>query len=250
MAAEADVDVSPGCRDHAVTTPAIAPLPRLVLFDLDDTLCDYAAARIGRLRHAFGAALAHVPGGKSVDLDRMVAESIEIQPHGADHFGEMLSRYGAGRKDLVDQARGWFLANRFAGLRLFPGAADLLLDLRRREPAPRIGLVTNGPADVQQAKLDLLGLRDKIDFAVISGELGVAKPDRRIFQAALDQGGATAGDAIFTGDSPEYDIAGGHAAGIRSIWMDHGRLVWPSDLARPEWTVTSIAGLRALLLGE
>lgn len=231
-----------------MTTTPITPRPRLVLFDLDDTLCDYAGARVGRLRRAFGDALAQAPGGGAVDLDRMVEESIELQPHGASHFGTMFARYGVDQPELVQRARDWFLSHRFAGLRLFPGAADLLDDLRRLDPAPGIGLVTNGPTEVQRAKIALLDLTDRIDFAVISEEFGVPKPDSRIFQEALRRGGASAEEAIFTGDSPEFDIAGARGAGIRAIWMDHGRIPWPNGVAKPGWTVHDIAELRALLL--
>jgi HAD superfamily hydrolase (TIGR01549 family) len=229
------------------TTP-IMPRPRLVLFDLDDTLCDYAGARFGRLRRAFGDALAQVPGGEAVDLDRLVEESIAIQPHGSDHFGELLTRYGAGRAELVQRARDWFHANRFHGLRLFPGAADLLADLRRLDPAPRIGLVTNGPTEVQRGKIALLGLDVRVDFAVISEEFGAPKPDGRIFAEALRLGGASAEETVFAGDSLEFDIAGARGAGIRAIWMDHGRVAWPHGIAKPDWTVRDIDGLRALLL--
>jgi HAD superfamily hydrolase (TIGR01549 family) len=228
----------------------ICPPPRLVLFDLDDTLCDYASARVGRLRRAFGEALARVPGGDHVDLDKMVAESIKIQPHGSDHFGQMLSKYGAGRDDLVQRAKAWFHSNRFMGLALFPGAADLLDDLRALDPAPGIGLITNGPTEVQEAKLDLLKIRGKIDFALISESFGAPKPDPKIFAAALEQGHATANEAVFIGDSPEYDIDGARRAGIRTVWMDHGRTPWPANLPRPDWTVHNIAELRTLLLGD
>ena len=227
----------------------ISPPPRLVVFDLDDTLCDYAGARAGRLRRAFGEALAHVPGGELVDLDRMVAESIEIQPHGSDHFGAMLTKYGAGREDLVQRARGWFHANRFQGLQLFPGAIALLDALRALDPAPCLGMITNGPTDVQEAKLDLLGIRATFDFILISESFGVPKPDRCIFEAALARGQATAADAIFIGDAPEFDIVGAHRSGIRTVWLDHGRLPWPEGLPRPDWTAMDLAGVRALLLG-
>ena len=87
-----------------MTTTPITPRPRLVLFDLDDTLCDYAGARVGRLRRAFGDALAQAPGGGAVDLDRLVEESIELQPHGASHFGTMFARYGIDQPELVHVA--------------------------------------------------------------------------------------------------------------------------------------------------
>ena len=228
----------------------ISPPPRLVLFDLDDTLCDYAGARAGRLRRAFGEALAHVPGGDRVDLDQMVRESIELQPHGSDQFGTMLGKYGAGRDELVHRARAWFHANRFLGLRLFPGAVALLDDLRALDPAPGIGLITNGPTDVQNAKLDLLGLRPKIDFVLISETFGAPKPDPRIFEAALNLGKATAAEAVFIGDSPEFDIVGAHRVGIRTVWMDHGCSSWPPDLPRPDWVARNLIDVRDLLLSE
>jgi putative hydrolase of the HAD superfamily len=228
----------------------ISPSPRLVLFDLDDTLCDYAAARVGRLRRAFGEALTHVPGGEQVDLDQMVEESIRIQPHGSDHFGAMLAKYGAGRDDLVHRARSWFHANRFQGLQLFPGALALLDDLRALDLAPGIGLITNGSTDVQEAKLDLLDLRAKFDFVLISESFGVPKPDRRIFEAALERGHVTSDEAIFIGDAPEFDIAGAHRAGIRTVWIDHNRALWPVELPRADWTVPDLAAVRVLLLGE
>ena len=46
-------------------------------------------------------------------------------------------------------------------------------------------MITNGPADVQSAKIDLLGLRPYFDFCLISGEFGFWKPDRQIFLEAL-----------------------------------------------------------------
>ena len=87
------------------------PRPKAVIFDLDDTLCDYAAARETRLRRAF--TLSHDGGTQSrdgIDLDRMIAESIRMHPHGADHFAELFARFGiadaragSGRSRLVSQ---------------------------------------------------------------------------------------------------------------------------------------------------
>ena len=78
------------------------PRPKAVIFDLDDTLCDYAAAREARLRRAFTLS----PDGgirsrEAIDLDRMIAESIRMHPHGADHFEELFARFG-----IADAARG------------------------------------------------------------------------------------------------------------------------------------------------
>src|SRR5215216_4509478 len=101
---------------------------KLVLFDVDDTLCDYAGARTLRLRRAFADALVAGPPvpDREVDLEALVAESIAIHPHGTDHFADLLSRYGVDSPDAIARARTWYQTNRFLGLELFPDAAEIL----------------------------------------------------------------------------------------------------------------------------
>lgn len=215
---------------------------KLVLFDVDDTLCDYAGARDLRLRHAFTAAFAARRGG-GVDLDEVVAESIAIHPHGTDHFEELLTRYGVESADAIAEARDWYQSNRFYGLRLFPDAIPTLTAARREGRA--VGLITNGPADIQRAKIELLGLTRHIDFALISGELGIAKPDPAIFEEALHRAGVTAREALFIGDSPEFDIAGARAAGIRAIWVNRTGRPWSHPSCPPDREVTDLRSLHA-----
>ena len=216
---------------------------RLVLFDVDDTLCDYAGARALRLRRAFADALVgrSVPN-REVDLEALVAESIAIHPHGTDHFADLLSRYGVDSRDAIAGARRWYQTNRFLGLELFPDAAEIL---RLAQAGGRgVGLITNGPAEVQRAKLELLGLLDHVDFALISGELGVAKPDPAIFREGLRLGGVDAAEALFVGDSPEFDIAGARASGIRSVWVNRTGGAWSDPIDPPDHEVTDLGSLR------
>lgn len=221
--------------------------PRAVLFDLDDTLCDYSSARRQRLRLAFTLA----PDGafrerEGVDLEAMIAESIETQPHGADHFPELFARYGISDVKQARAAARWYRTNRFHGLQFFPEARDVLGAVRAwlsEMPGGGgrpLGIITNGPADVQRAKIDLLGVGDLVDFAVISGELGVAKPDPAIFGEALDRAGVQPGEAVFVGDSVEHDMAGARAAGLPSVWVNRYGRAWPESGWRPCREVRSL----------
>jgi putative hydrolase of the HAD superfamily len=226
----------------------VLPPPDLVIFDLDDTLCDYASARALRLRIAFTEALASRPAGASpVDLDALIAESIAIQPHGSDHFDHLLRRFGISDPDSIARASTWYRTNRFYGLRLFDDALDTLRYVRAAVPRRRIGIVTNGPADVQRDKIALLNLGPVVDFVLISEEVGIAKPDPAIFAEALRLANVTPEDAIVIGDSPEFDIAGARAAGIRSIWVNRTGRPWPSDLPAPALEIDSLVPLRHLL---
>jgi HAD superfamily hydrolase (TIGR01549 family) len=220
--------------------------PPLVLFDLDDTLCDYSGARTGRLRRAYGDAFG-AAGMGDVDLDSVIAESLEIHPHGSHHFPDLLARHGMTDGELATRAQRWYLSNRFQGLALFTDAQIVLAQVRALPGVRGIGLVTNGPADVQRDKIDLLGLWPEIDFAVISGDLGVEKPDPAIFREALRQGGATAEDAIYIGDSPEHDMEGAWNAGIRRIWMNRAAGSWPRDTPAPEIEARTLTEIPAIL---
>jgi HAD superfamily hydrolase (TIGR01509 family) len=222
----------------------LRPVPRLLLFDLDDTLCDYAGARAGRLRIAFGSALDCKP---DLDLDRLIADSLSIHPHGTDHFPELLARYGIADPSVAEAAATWYRTNRFHGLAFFADAVATLGALRSSDPTRRIGVVTNGPADVQRAKVELLGIERLADFVLISGEFGVWKPDPAIFHEALRLGGASVAEAVFIGDSAEHDIAGAQAVGLRTIWINRTGVPWTWSALPPDVEVTSLTALLPLL---
>lgn len=244
---------------QAVAIRPISPPPALLLFDLDDTLCDYAKARELRLRLAFSLdpGAADGDGARTDklgrDLERMIADSLAVQPHGVDHFPELFRRHGVDDPAVPEAAMAWYRANRFHGLELFADAATTLAALRAG-PAPgggprRIGLVTNGPAEVQQDKIELLGVGAMVDFVVVSGLFGVWKPDPAIFAEALRLGGAGADEAVFVGDSAEHDMAGARAAGIRSIWVNRTGRDWEGPEPAPDHEVRDLSSLVRLLNG-
>jgi HAD superfamily hydrolase (TIGR01509 family) len=232
----------------------LEPVPRAVLFDLDDTLCDYAAARDARLRKAFSLASngSFQPRDK-IDLDQMVADSISMHPHGSDHFEELFARYEIDDPIEARAAMNWYRSNRFHGLRLFPEAGDVFRAARnavaRNVPAATrpIGVVTNGPAEVQRAKIELLSVDRFVDFTIISEEFGVAKPDPRIFVEALRLAGVPSDEAVFVGDSPEFDMLGAREANIPTVWINRHGLPWPDLGPPPARQIRSLGELPELL---
>jgi HAD superfamily hydrolase (TIGR01509 family) len=70
--------------------------------------------------------------------------------------------------------------------------------------------------------IDELGLGGLLDTVVTSAQVGAAKPDPAIFEAALQEVRCPAESALFVGDSPETDIAGARRAGIRAILVERG----------------------------
>ncbi len=89
----------------------------------------------------------------------------------------------------------------------------------------RLGLLTNGPADIQRLKLSQSGLADYFETVVISGETGIGKPAPASFQLVLDHLDVGPEDAVMVGDSWERDVRGSLAVGMQAIWIATGRPV-------------------------
>ena len=74
------------------------------------------------------------------------------------------------------------------------------------------------------------GLDRLTDAVAISGALGVRKPESAIFEDICRRLDVAPARCVMVGDSPEHDIGGGRAAGMRTIWIE--RAPWPAGLAR------------------
>jgi putative hydrolase of the HAD superfamily len=99
----------------------------------------------------------------------------------------------------------------------FPDAAPALRELR----AAGHGLVVVSNWDCSLPEwLRPAGLLDLVDAVVSSAVVGAAKPDPAPFRRALELSGAQPGDALHVGDSPENDLAGARAAGVRAVLVD------------------------------
>jgi len=106
-----------------------------------------------------------------------------------------------------------------AQITLDPEAAPTLRQLR--ENGIRVGVLSN--FDHEPHVLHILrqaGLTDLLDCIMVSGAVGLKKPDPAIFQLALTKLGTIASQTIFLGDHPEQDFAGAHAAGLQAILLE------------------------------
>lgn len=112
---------------------------------------------------------------------------------------------------------------------LYPGASDVLVELRTRAP---VVMVTNAISQIQRGRIERLGVGDLFDAIVISSEVGVAKPAPGIFDHAFEaltgrieiERSAT----LMIGDSLSSDMAGGLAAGLATCWFNpNGTIVDP-----------------------
>lgn len=128
-------------------------------------------------------------------------------------------------------------------------AADAHAALERLSRHYRLGVVTNGYADTQRPRLDAAGLTGYFQAVAVSGELGWAKPDPRIFTHLLDEMGLIGREALYVGDSVSHDLAGAANAGIDFILYRPRNSSSPGSASLPPdtRTVTSFSQLASLL---
>ena len=196
---------------------------RGILFDFDGTLADTPGAE----RTAW-------PGVAAV-IERHVPEVDRDELHRRYHalFERHWTEYLAGRIDFVEYRRrrlseaiapwrevddelfeDYRTAKRHGleELRLFDDALETLRAVRSAGLA--VGLLTNGPSELQRRKLELTGIEPELDAIAISEEIGVAKPAAEAFALAAAMIGCEPPEVAMVGDSPEADIMGGAGAGL------------------------------------
>jgi putative hydrolase of the HAD superfamily/5'-nucleotidase len=127
------------------------------------------------------------------------------------------------------------------------GAASLLNTLKG---TVNLGIITNGFTQLQRARLDRVGFTDYFDVLVISDEVGVAKPNKEIFDHTLALMGHPQRDQVLmVGDNPASDIIGGLNSGLHTCWLNHHNHVAPDGID-PHYQVSSLSELEHLFLAS
>lgn len=221
-----------------------------VLVDLDHTLLDSDTSEV--------EAFADVAAVLGVSPDRELFETyraINSRLWSRVEAGELspdvvrLERFEQFTRLHALDADAHHLADVFAdGLSehgdLFPGSLATLESMAERAT---LSLVSNGVGEIQRRRIARLGLEEFFDTVTISGEVGHAKPDPRIFELALTGlGNPPRQRVVIVGDSLTSDMAGGHRVGIATCWFN------PNGRSAPDRTVIThevsrLAGVLDLL---
>ncbi|MFI5803065.1 HAD family hydrolase [Streptomyces sp. NPDC051561] len=201
----------------------------LVLFDLDNTLIDRnAGLAVWARGFVSSRCLPH-------EAEAIVCERLRERAHLEDFVDlrKVLSLSDSPR-DLWHE----YVDGVARSVRCFPGVREGLITLRNA--GWTLGIATNGAGDIQRAKLAETGLSLLFDGICVSGEAGIRKPERRLFEAAAAECGTSlSSGGWMVGDNPHTDMFGAKAAGLRTLWVANGR-EWADDLYEPDVTATGI----------
>lgn len=221
---------------------------RCVTFDLDDTLWDCMPVIEAAEREAYVWMAAH--SSRITDAMSLAEVITERQAYMAAHpklhhditalrkqwIGHLADRFGYG-PEIVEPCfhAFWHARNQ---VELFEEAREALDTLHG---VFKLGSITNGNADVHY-----IGIGHYFDFAITAAGVGAAKPDPRIFRAAIDAAGVRPDQIVHVGDDPLRDVIAAGELGLRTVWVNMGDDEWHGERL-PDRTVAHLGELWPVL---
>lgn len=222
-------------------------LPRATVPLLDETV-----RRLGIQRDAAAVRRAYTDAG------RAAGEAFADRHYylHRDYFIETFERF----LDLIEAPReaglnDWFIeAHRTAIVDCLVLKDDCVATLRALKDAGLyLSVVSNIDDDMLEPLVEREGLDLHFDHWTSSEAAGSCKPHEGFFRHALELSGLEASEVLFVGDSPEHDIVGANAVGMRTALISDGGMEPPLQTGRgaaePDHTIEQLGELTRLLLG-
>jgi putative hydrolase of the HAD superfamily len=128
-------------------------------------------------------------------------------------------------------------------LKLYPHVRSTLRTLRQHMP---IAVVSDGQSSYARGELHKVGLTEYFDPIVVSGDHGFRKPDRRLFQLALDGMGVTAEQTLYVGNDMHRDIYGAREIGMGTVMFDSDQGTKHFEDCVPDHRITDFRDLLAI----
>lgn len=237
---------------------------RAVLFDYGHTLVDFHRTEEA-LVEAYGQIRARIEAVAYMEVPEIL-DLVERVARGMDRLVE--ESYREGRLEEIDQVAAFREALSGIGFDLPPDVIEHVVALDHSaysksivvEPdvlevldalhgsGYRLGLVSNVSLlpHLMRSDLDRLGIAQILDATVFSSEVGVRKPDGRIFREAVDRLGANPAQTVFVGDRLIDDVSGAQAAGMRTVQTRQFRQE-EDPIVRPDAVIEHLRELPAVL---
>ncbi len=227
---------------------------KAIFFDLDGTLADDGDSISDALAKACGAVCRRWPELDATalavayrqisdvawgDYDQHLRHLSSPEAMLAAVWHQTLALRGLRDPTVEQEAAETYWQHRLRTCQPYPDALPVLQDLAGRF---HLSVLTNGASAMQRAKLAATGLTPFFQQVFVGGEFARGKPDRAIFQAALQAAGCRPDQAMHVGDSLTHDIAGAQGVGIHSVWLNR-RGLEPASLHPPTFEIPGLTSL-------
>jgi len=201
-----------------------------IFFDLDHTLWDFETNSVNALKQLYETEKLLERGIVNFDNFHRRYKYINDRYWAKYHHGhatkaqvrvnrflDALHEFGVKDADLAERMAQGYLDISPKLNALFPDTVEVLQYLQSKYT---LHLITNGFAEVQWIKLEHSGLRPFFEHIVISEEVGTQKPNKEIFEIAMQRANTVVDACIMIGDNFNTDILGAKNAGMDQIFFN------------------------------
>lgn len=226
---------------------------KAVFFDLDNTLCDSDTAWDIATGETFQLLRKHEPDVSEAAITKAWT-AVHQELFGQLNAGKgsmaelrdkrfqcLFQELGLPQGTITEELNNFLSSRYLTSLRLYEDVTVL-----EALHTYHVGIVTNGAhdnhTDSQFSKVQHLGLSKRIQSLTISDEVGVRKPNIKVFTVASERAGVLPKEVVFVGDSIENDIVGANRVGMTSVLIDRksdGRIPETGD-ERPDYVVSNL----------
>ncbi|MCC3410179.1 MAG: HAD family hydrolase [Microcoleus sp. PH2017_29_MFU_D_A] len=201
---------------------------KYVIFDLDDTLCDYQKAKknaislVNRVLESSGIDVNQFWNSYSLIeptlFRQFVKGIISRDEYRLRRYADVIPGERENRLAFSSALNDIYMKEANHGITLFDDVIPSLKDLRKKEI--NTAILTNGPSDGQRDKIKALKLEEYINKIYISEEIGFGKPSSKVFKFVIDDLNIEPSQVLMVGDSIEDDIEGAKQLKIKTVLVD------------------------------
>ena len=223
---------------------------KAVIFDLDDTLFDRTAAQI-RVAKLITQRFSQIFSGQSrnrvveafIESERLLTVEFETGAPIDDlrlKRSKIFLRFLGIKEGYADAITDMYV-NEYPVVNMpITGAVPLVKKVSKRLP---VAVVSNGLPDAQYKKIRAIGLDGIFSCIIISEEVGIRKPNLRIFQHAADLLEVEVSECLYVGDSYANDVVGAKSAVMQSCWFKRDLKDEGIVEVKPDFVITDLGQL-------
>jgi len=229
-----------------------------IFFDIDDTL--YSTSEFAR-RARSNSIDAMIAAGLRMDRETLLAELDEViaefSSNYGQHFDKLLSRLpkeaveGLNPAILVASAMVAYHDTKFRELAPYPDAVELLRDLAQTKLI--VGVISAGLAIKQAEKVVRLkiGRYMSSNAIFISDQIGISKPNPKLYLRACQSVGVAPAEAMYVGDNPPNDIDPPKSLGMIAVLNRRsGKYAQIASESAPDYEISNFERLREILRAD
>ncbi len=220
-----------------------------VVFDLDHTLFDRYATLYSYAPEAYKAIKEWLAEGVTEEqfTEAFIYADRRLAPYGwYTMFGYLMDKKVL-RRDISYDGALRIVHEHFQSTYAVPFSFQKELMDELHAMGLKTGLITNGIAECQRKKVDLLGLTPLLDEIILAGDFPVQKPDPFLFEEMARRMQAEPGELLYVGDHPINDYLGSKKVGYTPVLVKPSGFITMPEAFDAEYVVDSVAELPELI---